>query len=589
MAETQNQATAGSERRKIAEALLKLKLLTPDQLDLLKDKSVSTGRPLEQIAHDMGMITDEDIAKATGEVMGLPYVDLRQVELDRKILFKIPEQVAKQYLVAAFARSGSNRYKIAMADPRDVQALQAVEFATKQGSLQADLYVASQESLRAAIQQYGSLTGEVTEVLNEAKKDEEVEDVEEDLQSAQQLERVVSDAPMAKAVGAILKYAAQTGVSDIHIEPTETEIRIRYRIDGVLANTVNLPRKAHAALVSRIKVLSNMKIDESRVPQDGRFNSMFDNKEIDFRVSTFPTMHGEKVVLRLLDKSSGVKTLEEIGVSGRGFDKLVEGINRPYGMTLVTGPTGSGKSTTLYAALGRLNDVAVNIVTLEDPVEYDMVGINQSQINPEIGYDFANGLRSILRQDPDIVMVGEIRDRETAEMAVQAALTGHIVFSTLHTNDAAGALPRLIDMEVEPFLIASSVNTILAQRLVRKICSHCKRPAEISDSERETVQKIIADMPKQTREKLKPLGEYTFQKGEGCNACNKTGYKGRTGIFEVLPLTEPVKDLLLQRADGTDIKEEAIKEGMVTMQQDGILKALDGITTVEEVMIRTKE
>ena len=588
-AKTQNQATAGFSRQKIANALVKLELLTPEQVAQLKDKSVSTGRPLEEIAHDMGLVSDEDLAKATGEVMGLPYVDLRQVEIDRKILFKIPERVAKQYLVAAFARSGSNRYKVAMADPRDVQALQAVEFATKQGALQADLYIASTESLRAVIQQYGSLTGEVTDVLNAAKAEEEVEDVEEDLQSAQQLERVVSDAPMAKAVGAILKYAAQTGVSDIHIEPTDAEIRIRYRIDGVLINTINLPRKTHAALVSRIKVLSNMKIDENRVPQDGRFNSMFDNKEIDFRVSTFPTVHGEKVVLRLLDKSSGIKTLEEIGVTGRGFDKLVEGIHRPYGMTLVTGPTGSGKSTTLYAALQRLNDVAVNIVTLEDPVEYDMVGINQSQINPGIGYDFANGLRSILRQDPDIVMVGEIRDRETAEMAVQAALTGHIVFSTLHTNDAAGALPRLVDMEVEPFLISSSINTILAQRLVRKICEHCKRPAEISDAERETVAAIIAEMPKQTREKLKPLKDYVFQKGAGCNICNKTGYKGRTGIFEVLPLTEPIKDLLLNRASGTDIKDKAIAEGMVTMQQDGILKTLDGVTTVEEVMIRTKE
>lgn len=586
---SQPTATQGATRRKLQDALVELKLLTPEQAELLRGQSINTGRPIEEIGRDRGLLTDEDIARATGQVMGLPYVDLRQMEIDRRILFQIPEQVANQYRVVAFGQSSPGRYKIALADPRNVQALQAVEFVTKQGALQADLYIASAESIRAAIQRYGSLTGEVSEVLNADQGDTKVEDVEEELRDAQQLERVVSDAPMAKAVAAILKYAANTGVSDIHIEPEEQEIRVRYRIDGVLVNTINLPRKVHAALISRIKVLSNMKIDESRVPQDGRFNSTFDNKEIDFRVSTFPTMHGEKVVLRLLDKSSGIKTLEEIGVTGRGFDKLVEGVNRPYGMTLVTGPTGSGKSTTLYAALQRLNDVAVNIVTLEDPVEYDMAGINQSQINPDIGYDFANGLRSILRQDPDIVMVGEIRDRETAEMAVQAALTGHLVFSTLHTNDAAGALPRLVDMGVEPFLIASSINTILAQRLVRKICEHCKGPAKISDSERASVEQIVKAMPKPTRDQLKPLKDYTFMKGAGCDVCGKTGYKGRTGIFEVLPMTETVKDLLLKRASGSAIAREAIAEGMVTMQQDGVLKVLDGITTIEEVLMRTKE
>jgi type IV pilus assembly protein PilB len=575
--------------KKFQDALLELKLLSPQQVEVLRIESINSGRPIGEIGRDMGILSAENSVKAWGKVLGLPYVDLRQQEVKRELLQKVPESVAKQYLVAVFEKSAPHRFKVAIADPRNIQALEALEFVTKKGGFQVDLHIASEESIRTVINQYGSLSGEVTEVLKESAKDIEVEDVEEDLENAKQLEKLVSDAPIAKAVAAILKYAAKTGASDIHVEPTEQDIKVRYRLDGVLVNTLNLPRKAEAALVSRIKILCNMKIDETRIPQDGRFNSKFDNKEIDFRVSTFPTIHGEKVVMRLLDKSSGIKTLEEIGLTGRGFDKTVEGIKKPYGMTLVTGPTGSGKSTTLYASLSRLNQVGVNIVTLEDPVEYNIDGVNQSQINPQIGYSFANGLRSVLRQDPDIVMVGEIRDKETAQMAVHAALTGHIVFSTLHTNDAAGALPRLIDMGVEPFLIASSTNTILAQRLVRKICPNCQQARSLSKSEQDAIQAIVATMPKETKADLKPIKDYRLVKGAGCDTCGKTGYKGRVGIFEVLPMTDGIKELLLARASGGDIADKAIAEGMVTMQQDGILKVLSGVTTLEEVMLRTKE
>ena len=578
-----------SSATKFQDALVELKLLTPEQAKNLRLQSINSGTPLEQLARDMGLVDDEGIAKAKGLMVGLPYVDLRNESVSREVLQAVPQQVAKNYAVVAFAKRGS-RYQIALQNPKNVQALEALEFVTKRSKLAVDLHIASRASVEQLVSQYGSLSGEVTEVLKETGPDDlAIEDVEEDLGSARMLEKVVSEAPIAKAIGAILKYAVKTNASDVHIEPTESDIKVRYRHDGVLENTLNLPRKTLPALVSRIKILSNLKIDESRIPQDGRFNSKFEGREIDFRVSTFPTVHGEKVVMRLLDKAQGLKTLEEIGVSGRGFDKMVEGLEEPYGMTLVTGPTGSGKSTTLYASLSRLNSVGVNIVTLEDPVEYSVDGVNQSQINPQIGYSFASGLRSILRQDPDIVMVGEIRDQETADMAVNAALTGHIVLSTLHTNDAAGALPRMVDMGVEPFLLASSINTLVAQRLTRKICEFCKKPASLNKAELDTIQDVVGQMPKEVRAKLKPLKEYKFLKGAGCDRCGGSGYKGRIGIFEVLPMSDAVKELLLSNASGDNIADKAVEEGMVTMQMDGILKVLSGQTTLEEVMLRTKE
>jgi type IV pilus assembly protein PilB len=583
------QTTPNAVTNKFEDALLRLNLLNPQQLELLRVESINSGRTIEDIGRDMGLLTAEDIAKVRGDVLNVPYVDLRETSIERDVLTVIPESVAKNYHAVAFEAAGNKRYKVAVADPKNIQALEALEFVSKKGDIRFDLAIASQESLNHALSEYSNLSSEMTEVLEDATKEFEIDDVKEKVDSAKDLEKIVSDAPIAKAVAAILKFAVQKGASDIHIEPTETEIKIRYRMDGVLVNTLNLPPKAHSALVSRIKILSNMKIDETRVPQDGRFNSSFDGNEIDFRVSTFPTVSGEKVVMRLLDKAAGLRSLEEIGVTGRGFEKLTEGLAKPYGLTLVTGPTGAGKSTTLYSSLTRLNDVGVNIVTLEDPVEYHIDGINQSQINPQVGYTFASGLRSILRQDPDIVMVGEIRDQETAEMAVNAALTGHIVLSTLHTNDAAGALPRLVDMDVEPFLIASSINTIVAQRLARKICDKCIETVQLTKSEQDEMEHIIAEMPKQVKEKLKPLKDYTFKKGAGCEVCGNSGYKGRIGIFEVLPMSDAVQELLLKNSSGEQIKAQAIKEGMVTMQQDGVLKVLEGITTFSEIILRTKE
>ncbi|MEJ7662377.1 MAG: ATPase, T2SS/T4P/T4SS family [Hymenobacter sp.] len=575
---------------KFQDALLELELLTPQQIEMLKVESINSGRPLEQIARDMGLLDSEEVVRAWSHVVRLPYVDLRDTAIKREILNTIPDGVAKNYRVVTYAPAGEHRFSVAIADPKNIQALEALEFVSKKAGWGMDLHLASDASLDAALRQYGNLSSEVTTVLKEAAADDADTDVKENVDNADQLEKIVSDAPIAKAVGAILKYAVKNSASDVHIEPTEKDIKVRYRMDGVLVNTLNLPIKAHHALVSRIKILSNLKIDENRIPQDGRFNGNFDGKEIDFRVSTFPTVGGEKVVMRLLDKSGGIKTLEEIGVTGRGFEMLVDGLAKPYGLTVVTGPTGAGKSTTLYASLARLNDVGVNIVTLEDPVEYHMDGINQSQINAQIGYTFGSGLRSILRQDPGHrAGRGNHATPETAEMAVHASLTGHIVLSSLHTNDASGALPRLADMGVEPFLIASSVNTIVAQRLVRRICHNCKQTYTLNESELKTMNGIVAAMPVEVKAQIKPLKEYSFLKGAGCDICNRSGYKGRQGIFEILPMTEPVKELLLKGAAASQIKAQAIAEGMVTMQQDGILKVLAGITTLEEVILRTRE
>ncbi len=429
------------------------------------------------------------------------------------------------------------------------------------------------------------MTAEVSNVLKDVNVDLNVDEaVDEDVENPKDLGKIIQEAPISKAVAVIIKYAVQSRASDIHIEPQENDVKIRYRIDGILQHTVSLPKSVHAAIISRIKILSNLKIDEQRIPQDGRFHTIVADKEIDFRVSTLPTANGEKVVMRLLDKSAGILTLEKLGLQGKGFDILSANIKKPHGMILVTGPTGSGKSTTLYAIIDKINDVGINIVTLEDPIEYYIKGVNQSQIRPDIGFTFANGLRSIVRQDPDVIMVGEIRDLETAEMAVHAALTGHVVLSTLHTNDAVGAVPRLIDMGIEPFLIASSVNVVVAQRLVRKICEKCKESYPATSEMQKEFEEEIEKLPEQEKKNINLTNPLMLYRGKGCNECNNTGFKGRLGIFEVLPMEDEIEELTLKKVPASKIQEQAIKLGMITMKQDGIIKVLTGITTMEEVL-----
>jgi type II secretory ATPase GspE/PulE/Tfp pilus assembly ATPase PilB-like protein len=391
------------------------------------------------------------------------------------------------------------------------------------------------------------------------------------------LGNIIREAPVAKIVATILEFAIKARASDVHIEPQEDKTRIRYRIDGILHEKLILPKKVHEAVISRIKILSGMKIDEKRIPQDGRFNFKAGDQEVDLRVSSLPTVFGEKIVMRLLKKSGGVPDLPELGLRGRALKNLEDAILRPHGIIIVCGPTGSGKTTTLYSVLSRINTSKVNIVTLEDPVEYQINGVNQVQVNPAAGLTFASGMRSFLRQDPNIIMVGEIRDKETTELAIQASLTGHLVFSTLHTNDASGAIPRLLDLGAEPFLLASALTCIVAQRVLRRICPHCKEeytpPAEVA----EDIKKVLGNL-------YQSKGALKLYRGKKCPECNNTGYLGRIGIFEVLPVTEKIARLILERSDAGTIEKQALEDGMITLKQDGYLKVVEGITTIEEVL-----
>lgn len=518
----------------------------------------------------------------------IEFIDLSSATIPKELLQKIPEKIARQYKIVPVSES-EDGIMVAMSDPQDIQAKEMVK---KLLGKPIVAKLASEEDIGKALDQYMGIDTELTEALEESgfdgeKKEEKAE--EEKAKEASQLAESVSDsAPAARIVTSLLRKAIRDKASDIHIEPTEKSVSVRFRKDGILQKSADLPKDIQAALVSRIKILSNLKIDEQRLPQDGRFSINFENRKIDFRISTLPTANGEKVVIRILDKLTGILTIEKLGFQGKTLESLHKILEKSHGMILVTGPTGSGKTTTLYALLDKLFSEGVNIVTLEDPIEYRMPGINQSQVNQEINYTFASGLRSIVRQDPDIIMIGEIRDAETAEMAVHAALTGHVVLSTLHTNDSAGAAPRLIDMGIEPFLITSSINAIIAQRLARKICESCRVEEPLLEAEVNDVKKILEGIPKEHIGNVNP-NSLKFFKGKGCKSCSETGYKGRIGLYELFTLTDSIKDLILQKQSSSAIEEEARKEGMITMLQDGVIKALQGVTTIEEVKRITQE
>lgn len=516
----------------------------------------------------------------------IPYVELTKESVPKEILALVPEHIARLYQVVPLARPDERTLLVAMIDPGDQVAL---EFLKKRTGLNIVPRLTTQADLNHVLDQYSGLQAELEKIVEGAKPEEEEKKPEElAAEVTPGAGAEAAAAPASRIVSSLITRAVREHASDIHVEPTEAGVDIRFRVDGLLRKVVTLPREVKAAMAARVKILTNLKIDETRLPQDGRFQMIIDRGEVDFRVSFFPTVNGEKIVLRILDKSAGILTLEQLGLKGRGFTVVEDNIHKAHGMTLVTGPTGSGKTTTLYAVLDRVRKATVNIITLEDPIEYRMPGVNQGQVNADIGFTFATGLRSILRQDPNVVMIGEIRDTETAELAVHAALTGHVVLSTLHTNDAAGAAPRLIDMGVEPFLITSSLNSIVAQRLVRKICEHCREKVELPEASLTEVKKELDLLPPQekTERKDKPL---TFYKGKGCSQCGDTGYKGRIGIFEILAVTETMKPLILEKKGSSAIQAQAIKEGMATLKQDGILKAFDGITTLEEVWRVTKE
>ncbi|MEK9155892.1 MAG: ATPase, T2SS/T4P/T4SS family [Patescibacteria group bacterium] len=511
----------------------------------------------------------------------ISYIDLSKTTVPKEILQLIPEKIARRYKTVPVARE-ENKLVIAMIDPEDIEAKEIIK---KNAQMPLVTKITTESDLSHILDQYQGLESEVEKAIEEVNEEggEKKEEVTKAL-----MESASDDAPAARIVTSLLRRAIRDKASDIHIEPLEGEVTVRFRVDGVLRKKVALPKDVQLAVVSRIKILSELKIDEQRVPQDGRFSINIDTRRVDFRVSTMPTAYGEKVVMRLLDKSQGILTIEQLGLDGIGLKNLEANLDRSHGMILVTGPTGSGKTTTLYALIDRLFHEGVNIVTLEDPIEYQMPGVNQSQVNPEINYTFASGLRSIVRQDPDIIMIGEIRDGETAEMAVQSALTGHIVLSTLHTNDAAGAAPRLIDMGVEPFLLTSSTNIIIAQRLARRLCDECRQEYKPGDIEMQRVNEIIERMP-ENEKKLFRDHETKFSKSKGCKVCEDTGYRGRVGLFEVLGITEEIKSLVIQKVSASKIQEAAVENGMVTMIQDGILKASKGLTSLEEIWRVTKD
>lgn len=558
----------------VEDVLAARKLLTPEQVSFIKNESRRRQEPSEKILAQMGWISEEQMAAARGEVMGVPYVDPASRPIAPEVLAFLPEEVAKRFVVIPIAKDGET-LSVAMVDPLDLQVL---EFIEKKSSKQIRPYLATTASINRAIsEQYTqSLSQEVGEALKEAAPG--IVGAGSPMSQVADVTGVLGEAPVARIVSTLLEYGIKVRASDVHIEPLENETRIRYRIDGILHEKLILPRRIHDAIISRIKILGNMKIDERRLPQDARFNFKVGQEEIDLRISTMPTAFGEKVVMRLLKKSGGVPTLSELGLRGIALRHLEENISRPHGIILITGPTGSGKTTTLYSILSKLNSTKVNIMTLEDPIEYQVAGVNQVQVNTQAGLTFASGLRSFLRQDPNIIMVGEIRDTETTDLAIQASLTGHLVFSTLHTNNASGALPRLLDMKAEPYLIASSVTCVVGQRVVRKICPTCKAP-----------RVITAEILKELKEVLGTLRDFAKQPpmlyvGKGCKECNNTGYLGRIGIYEVLVINEKIGRMILAHETSQAMEKLAVSDGMLTMKQDGFFKVLEGQTTVEEVL-----
>ena len=583
-------------RSQVEKQLVTDGLLTLEKLDELKNKAAQSKTPFFSLLVQEGVVTNEDLTKAIATVTKVPYVNLQTARIQEDVLALLPKEIAERYMAVPLGEM-QHRLVVAMLDADNVQA---VDFLSNKVGRPLKVYSASEESIRQVLRQYEQkidkrVINDFTEggAVSPAELGNEVPAAAD---SDAAIKTIVQDSPISKALSATLEYAAKNRASDIHIEPLEKELKIRARFDGVMREILKLPKTTEAPLVSRIKILANLKIDEHRIPQDGQFTVKVGDKDIDLRIAISPVVWGEQVVIRLLDKSGTALKLETMGYGGRALRMIKKGLERPNGMILTSGPTGSGKSTSLYALINEIKNDSINIVTLEDPVEYKMDGVNQIQVHPDVGLTFATGLRSILRQDPDVVMVGEIRDKETAQLAVQAALTGHLVFSTLHTNSAAGILPRLLDMGIEPFLIASTVHTVIGQRLVRRIPEKGRESYESTAPETEAIHSTIGHLLPRTAEDVAkaaqdlgyeslPLADqnaYTLYKGAD-SPDTPGGYKGRMGLYEVFEVTEQIQDLILKRATSTEIQNMAQAQGMVTMREDGYLKALAGHTSLAEV------
>lgn len=575
-----NYNNAQKKPESVIDVLLNEGQISQENYDQIQVESVNRKERPEDIALEKGLVNEEKLAKAKASFFNIPYINITETATSPESLNKLPESVAQRFKALPIEFNPiDNSLSVAMADPLD---LSAVEFIQKKTGCRILPYIATESQLVSLISDRykQSISTEVTEALKETGTDESSTMRTVDIEK---LGEVIREAPIAKVVATLLEFAIKSRASDVHIEPLEDRTRVRYRIDGVLVEKLILPRKVHGAVISRIKILAGMKIDEKRLPQDGRFNFRYGDEEVDLRVSSLPVVHGEKIVMRLLKKTGKVPTLPELGLRGVSLKGLQKSITVPHGIILITGPTGSGKTTTLYAILNVINTSKVNIVTLEDPVEYEIQGVNQVQVNPVAGLTFASGLRSFLRQDPNIILVGEIRDKETTELAIQASLTGHLVFSTLHTNSSAGALPRLLDMEAEPFLLASSMTCVVGQRVARKICTQCKKEYVPPPEVIEDMKKVLGSLFESVKKNEKN-GQIMLMRGEGCTECGDTGYLGRIGIFETLTVTEKIGRLILEHAPASKIEEQAVDEGMILMKQDGYMKALEGITSIEEVL-----
>lgn len=561
----------------LVDYLVKQGKLTAGVAQKVKLETLQTGKSESDLLLEGKYVSETDLAAGRAAIYNIPFVDLGQTPISPEALSIVPQSVASRFSVIPVSIDREKReLYLAMANPLDIGA---AEFVERKSKMRVKPMAAAPSLIEQFIaERYSTgLAQEVTEAIEEAKTPEEGGITTVDLA---RLNEVIHEPPIAKIVKELLEFAIRSRASDVHIEPEENTTRVRYRIDGILQEKFTMPKQFHDSVISRIKILSGMKIDEKRAPQDGRFNFKMETEEVDLRVSDAPTIHGEKIVMRLLKKSGGVPELPELGLAGKALRSLQDAIARPHGIIIICGPTGSGKTTTLYSILSKISTPKVNVVTLEDPVEYQISGVNQIQVNPAVGLTFATGLRSLVRQDPNIIMVGEIRDNETAQLAIQAALTGHLVFSTLHTSDAAGALPRLLDLGAEPFLLASTMTAVVGQRVVRRIHEDCKT-GYVPEA------KVVLEM----KETLGPLFQegassdpVKLYKGKGDQEDGGTGYLGRVGIFEVMPVSEKIGQLLLERSPSAKIEKQAREEGMVTMKQDGYLKVLEGITTYEEVL-----
>ncbi len=571
--------TAQKRYKNLTEVLTAKSLIDEEKAKEIQLRQLKTGEAEEEIIKSLRLVSDTEFVQAKADFLRIPYVDLDAIGFSPEALSLVPEGVAKKYKVFPYKLDTKTKtISVAMANPLD---LETIDFIEKKTGFRVISSISTEKQIgsftREKYEREKGITSEVSRALDEQEKERGI------IEETQK--KVSSEAPVAKIVETVLEYAVKARASDIHIEPQEDNVRVRYRIDGILTEKYLLPRNVQEAVVSRIKILSDLKIDEKRVPQDGRFFFSWDGNDVDLRVSTLPATYGEKVVMRLLKKSQKVPTLPELGLRGLALKNLSQSILRPHGIIIVCGPTGSGKTTTLYSILDIVSTVKVNVVTIEDPVEYQMKGVNQVQVNVQAGLSFASALRSFLRQDPDVIMVGEIRDTETAELAVNAALTGHLVFSTLHTNDAAGVPPRLLDMGVEPFLLVSSLNCVVGQRVLRRVCQNCVAQEEISKDQEEEFKKTLGPVYNMIEDKWKKDGKkLTMPKVVGCDKCNNTGYFGRVAIYEVMPVTEKISKLIIEKAAASDVQRLAMEEGMMTMKQDGYVKVLEGVTTMEEVV-----